>query len=101
VIPLFSYVYAIAATFRFPDSSPAQLKTAGRMLFGLSVILWPVGLSGAWGMARSLAIASTVSLTVCWVGAVRYDAERRALLHVIARLSGPGEPPTGPLRVVS
>jgi hypothetical protein len=71
------------------------------MLFALSVALWPIGLSGVWGMARSLGIAATVSLAVCWTGAVIHDAERRAMLHVIAEMSGHREPPTGPLRAVS
>lgn len=101
MIPLFSYAYALVSVFKFPDGSPGQLKSAGRMLFAASVILWALGLSGAWGMARSLAIASTVSLSVCWVGAVIHGAERRAMLHVIADLSGHREPPTGPLRAVS
>lgn len=63
------------------------------MLFGLSVILWPVGLSDAWGMARSMAVAATVSGCTCWSSAVRYDAERAATLRVIAEVAGVDVPP--------
>jgi hypothetical protein len=71
------------------------------MLSALAVILWAVGLSDAWTMARSLAIGATAGGFTCWANAVRHDAERRALVKVIAELSGHREPPTGPLRAVS
>lgn len=71
------------------------------MLFALSVMLWAIGLSGAWGTARSLAIGATAGGISCWANAVRYDHERRAMLHVIAEMSGRREPPSGPLRAVS
>ena len=71
------------------------------MLFGLSVILWAIGLTGTWSVARSLAIATSAGWISCLANAVRHDAERRALLHTIAELSGHREPPTGPLRAVS
>lgn len=96
-----SYVSALTSIFRFPDNSPAQLRTAGRMLFIVAAILWAIGLSGIWGMARPLAIAATAGYFTSWANAVRHDAERRALVRVIAELSGHREPPTGPLRAVS
>lgn len=99
MIPLFSYVYAFVSAFRFPESSPGQLKSAGRMLFAASVILWPVGLSGAWGMARFPAVAATAGMFSCWANAVRYDAERAATLRLLAEVSGVPVPPPASRRL--
>ena len=71
------------------------------MLSALAGILWAAGLPGFWVAGRSLAIGATAGAFTCWANAVRHDAERRALVKVIAELSGHHEPPTGPLRAVS
>jgi hypothetical protein len=84
-----------------PDGALPQLRAAARVLAALSVIFWTLSALTSLSMARAAAVATTAGLVSCWANAVRHDAERRALLHVIARLSGPGEPPTGPLRAVS
>lgn len=85
-----------------PPGTPQALRAACRVLLPLAVILWGIGLAvTSWPPVRALAVAATVSLVTVWTGAVRHTAERRALLHAIAELSGRGDPPTGPLRAVS
>lgn len=101
MIPVFSYVYALISGDYVPAGAPPQLRAACRALAPASAILWGVGLSDAWGAARAIAVAATAGFFTCWANAVRHDAERRALLHAIAELSGRREPPTGPLRAVS
>lgn len=71
------------------------------MLAALAVIFWTLAGLTSLSLTRAAAVAATVGAIVCWANAVRHDAERRALLHTIAELSGRREPPSGPLRAVS
>jgi len=80
--------------YLIPASAPPQLRAAFAVFFLAAVVLWSIAGAAFFrllpreGVVNAAAATALTIAAVCWVNAVRIDAERRALLRLIAEMSG-------------